>query len=195
MDNEGKEKLGKLITFPGGQKVDPAEAGAGFVIQQTGQVPTPDIIDPSVVDAEARRRVSYVQNQELVKAVRAKAGTSEVADLLLIEISEELAHLKFERRKASEEGKNTANYTIGRITSLKNMMELLLRRKESERSEVLDLKSARFQSLFKIWMEFFYESMEKSGVDAKTIDVVFQQMKADMVDWEKRMAESEAGAG
>ena len=34
----------------------------------------------------------------------------------------------------------------------------------------------------------FYESMEKSGVDTQTIDLVFQQMKADMVGWEKKMS-------
>ena len=38
-------------------------------------------------------------------------------------------------------------------------------------------------------MEFFNEAMEKSGIRPQDIDLVFQQMKADMVDWEKRMSD------
>jgi hypothetical protein len=186
-DNEGKEKRGKVLTFPGGQKVDPSDAGAAYIVQQSGDVATPDIADPVLVDAEVRKRVDYVRDQDLVKATKNGASTSALSDLLVVEIAEELAHLKFERRKAAEEGKSTANYTIARIQSLRGMMELLIKRKESERAEQLDLKSPRFNALFRLWMEFFAEAMEKSGIESKTADIVFQQMKADMVDWEKRM--------
>ena len=37
-------------------------------------------------------------------------------------------------------------------------------------------------------MEFFHDSMEKSGISPEVIDVIFQQMKADMIDWERKMS-------
>jgi hypothetical protein len=43
------------------------------------------------------------------------------------------------------------------------------------------------RKLFEIWMSMFYESMEKSGVNREIIDVVFQQIKADMLTIEQRM--------
>jgi hypothetical protein len=186
-DSQDKDKNGKLITFPGGKKLDPSDLGADYIISQTGDVPTPDVVDPVSVDKDVRERIEYVKNQELVKAIGRKASTSELIDVLLREISEEISHLKFERRKATRDGKNTSNYTIGRINSLKNMADLLLKRKESMLAEQLDLKSPRMQAVFKVWMEFFYYSMEKAGIENKIIDLVFHQMKANMADWEKKM--------
>lgn len=192
-DENGEEGKGKkspnLIVLPGGKKVDPSDVGAGYVVKQTGDVPTPDIVDPVQADEELRRRERFVQGEKLVKAAHGGATTGEMMDLLVKEITEELAHLKFERRKASEEGKNTANYSVGRMNSLKSLAELLLKCREADRAEALDLKSPRFQAVFKIWMEFFNEAMEKSGIRPQDIDLVFQQMKADMVDWEKRMSD------
>ncbi len=191
-DESRRKKPGKLILLPGGKSVDVGEIGAGYVVSQSGTNPTGDIIDPVSIDHELQKRKRYVEQQELVQSVARRASTGEIIDEVLGEIVEELAHLKFERRKAAEEGKNTANYTISRVTALKQLVELLLKRKEASLAERLDLKSPRFQSIFKVWMDFFYESMEKSGVDSTVIDMVFRQMKADMIDWEKKMMDMTA---
>jgi hypothetical protein len=187
-DEDGKDPSeGKLLVFPGGKKVDPDEVGAGYIVGQTGDIPTPDIIDPKVVDEEVRNRVDYVKGQELVQIVQKGANTAATVDVLLLEIAEEISHLKWERRKAAREGKNTSNYTVQRINGLRSLTEVLLKRKEAALAERLDLKSPRFQAVFKVWMEFFYSSMEKAGVDQATMDTVFEQMRADMIDWEVKM--------
>ncbi len=178
---------GKLIVLPGGKDLDPKEIGADYVLGPTGHIPTPDIVDPVAGDRELRERTKYVKGQELVSLASRNAPTSEMVDSVLLEIAEELSHLKFERRKASRDGKNTAQYTVNRIAGLKALTELLLKRKEAALAERLDLKSPRFQAIFKVWMDFFYEAMSKAGVESNVIDLVFQQMKADMMDWEKKM--------
>jgi len=63
----------------------------------------------------------------------------------------------------------------------------MLKCREADKAETFDLKSPKFQSVFKLWMEFFNEAMVKVGIREPDIDLVFKQMKADMVDWEKRM--------
>ncbi len=193
-DDEKKKpapKRGNLIVLPGGRTVSPSEdLGIDYVASQTAgssDVPGVGIIDPVAIDAEVRERDRFVQDQKLVDVVRRKGQTSEIIETALLEIAEELAHIKYERRKAAKDGKNTANYSMGRISGLHNLANLLLKRQEAARGERLDLKSPRLQAIFKIWMEFFYESMEKSGVESQIIDLVFQQMKADMIGWEKRM--------
>lgn len=185
-DSDNK-KEGKIITFPSGDRVNTSDVGTDFVVKQTGNIPTPEIIDPVSVAEELKERVKYVKKQELVKVIREDASTAAVIDAVLLEIAEELSHLKFERRKATQDGKNTANYTVSRINSLRSMAELLLKRKEAALAERLDLKSPRIQKIFEVWMEFFHESMVKSQIPDHVIDLVFQQMKADMKDWEKRM--------
>jgi hypothetical protein len=108
-------------------------------------------------------------------------------NVLLLEIAEEISHLKWERRKASKNGQNTAAYTIGRINGLRSLAETIIRKKESEISNNFDLKSPKMQKLFEIWMSMFYESMDKSGVSREIMDVVFQQIKADLLTIEQRM--------
>lgn len=181
------EKLGKLIKLPTGKAVDPKDLGAGYVIGQTGSVPTAEVLDPVQVSQDLRDRQKYVEGQELVQVLARSGTTSEVVDAALAEIAEELAHLKWDRRTAAKEGKSTAGLTASRINGLRSLVELLLKRREAALAERLDLKSPRFQAVFAVWMEFFYNSMEKTGIESHIIDLVFQQMKADMVGWEKKM--------
>jgi hypothetical protein len=183
------EKNGNIIVFPGGKTLDPKEVGVEFIVGSSGQVPTAELLDPADIKKDLRDRVAYVKDQPLVKAMT--EGSSKAMDVLLTEIAEEVSHLKWERRKATKEGKNTAQYTVARINGLKSLAETLIRRKEADIAETLDLKSPRLQKIFKIWMQFFYEAMEKSGVSPEVINVVFQQMKADMIGWERRMEANE----
>ena len=193
-DRDGPPDEGKLIQFPGGQKVDPDEVGADYIVAQTGDVPTPEIMDPVEVDKDLRDRVSFVRNQDLVLAAVRGASTADTIDILLLEIAEEISHLKWERRRAAKEGKSVLNYTVNRINGLRSLADLLLKRKDAALAERLDLKSPRFQAVFKVWMEFFYESMDKAGVDEATKDTVFEQMRADMVAWEVKMEAAAANA-
>jgi len=186
---EGKGN-GKLLTFPGGKKVDAGEVGASYVVGQGGNLPVAELIDPQSVDRELRKREQFVQSQALVKAIDGKAPAADVIEAVLSEIAEELSHLKYERRKASEEGKNTANYTISRIASLRQLADVLQKRQENTRAERLDLKSPKFKQILHLWMEFVYESMQKSDLPDATIDLVFKQMEADMTDWEKKLLET-----
>ena len=189
-DDEKKQdpkKPGKLIVLAGGKKVDPKEVGAGYVVGQTGNVPTSDIASPIEVDKELRERQTYVKNQEIVQTIGRHGTTNEIIDLIMLEIAEELSHLKFERRRAAKEGKPTMGHTINRAQGLRSLAEILLKRREASRADRLDSKSPFFQAVFKVWINFFIESMEKSGIESHIIDLVMQQMKSDMVDWEKKM--------
>jgi hypothetical protein len=186
-NEDDKSKDGKILTFPSGEKVNVDGVGAGYIVTQTGNVPTPEIVDQVALEEDLKKRIKYVSKQEIVETIKRGASTAETIDVLLLEIAEEISHIKFERRRVAKEGKSTLNYTISRVNGLRNLAELLLKRKEAALAERLDLKSERFQRIFQIWMEFFYESMEKCGIEDRIIDLVFQQMKADMKDWEKKM--------
>ena len=178
-----------LIVIPGGKKISSSDIGAEYVIKSTKDVPLNDIVDPVDISEETNRRDKFVREDILARAAIDRVPTGEIISLLIREITEELAHLKFERRKAAEEGKNTANYSVGRMNSLRSLADLMLKCREADKAEVFDLKSVKFQSVFKLWMEFFNEAMVKVGIREPDIDLVFQQMKADMVDWEKRMTD------
>ncbi len=182
-----EKKNGVLLTFPSGKTIGSEDIGVSYLVGQSGHVPTSEIVDPREIERDVRDREAFIQKQELLQAVGQKAPVSEVVDLVLKEIAEELSHLKFERKKATQEGKNTANYTISRVAALRQLADVLLKRQENARAERLDLKSPEFKKVLKLWMEFIYESMVKVSVNENTIDIVFKQMEADMSDWERKL--------
>jgi hypothetical protein len=182
-----------IVPVSGDSFINPTEIGANFIVgvspDQNDSLSESELVDQDELRQALRDRINYVKNQPLVVAL-SEGDQVKAMDTLLHEIGEEISHLKWERRKAAKEGKNTAQFTVARITSLKSLAETLIRRKEAAMAENLDLKSPRLQKIFRVWMKFFYEAMEKSEVPSEVINVVFQQMKADMAGWESRMSDS-----
>jgi hypothetical protein len=187
MGNVSNRNNGKILRLPGGSEVNSSDIGAEYVVGQGGDMPLSEIVDPTDASKDYREREIFVQDEQIVQAVINKSSTSDLIDIVLLEISEELSHLKWERKQSALNGKSTINHTIARIASLKQLSEILIKRKEINLNDDFNLKSPKFQKVFEIWMNFFYDSMVKVGVDEKIIDLVFNQMKADMVDWELQM--------
>jgi hypothetical protein len=149
-DDGGNGKNSHLIVFPGGKTLDPKDVGADFV-GGSGQIPMGELLDPDDVKRDLRERMAYVKDQPLVKAMG--EGSAQAMDVLLVEIAEEISHLKWERRKAAKDGKNTAQFTVARINGLRSLAEALIRRKEAAIAEHLDLKSPRLQKIFSFSMK------------------------------------------
>ncbi len=189
-DDKNEQKPGRLIPFPNGERVSTDEIGTDFVVDVSGNIPTPEIIDTNALSKEFRERENYVNDQELYRAITKKIPVNEIVDVVLNEIAEEISHLKFERRKAAKDGKNTIVFTTSRIASLRQLADVLMKRMENARAEKLDLKSPRFKSVMRLWMEFLYESMQKCEISDEVIDLVFKQMEADMKDWELKLQDT-----
>lgn len=185
MDDENKDDKidgGLVLTFPDGKTISANELGISeYAAGQSGQVTIPDVID---VTEEEKKREKFIREQPLIKSIERGDDTRDIITAILKEIAEELAHLKYERKKASENGKNTANYNTARASGLQQLANTLFRKLENTRAEQLDLKSPRFQRVLKLWLNFVYESMQKSGLGEQEIDLVLNTMKADLVDWE-----------
>ena len=193
-DRDKKKSKNKLLVLPGGKKVNTSDIGmSGSIVGPSGNVPTTDIIDPSDTERELREREAYVKRQELVQAATKRGATGEMIELAIQEITEELAHLKFERRKATQEGKPTVQHTIARISMLRNLADVLLKRQENNRQERMDFRSPEFKKVIHEWFEFVHDSMRKAGIGENHIDLAFRQLEADMAGWEKRITENVGG--
>lgn len=186
-DDKDEAKKGRLLVFPGGKSASTGELGADYVVGQGGNVGMTELVDPAAVQKDLREREQAVASNALMRAVQNRASPADLIEEVLKEIAEELAHLKHERSKAAKEGKNTANYNMSRIAALRQIADVLMKRQENTRAEQLDLRSPRFKAVLASWMEFVYESAEKAKIPPAMIELMFGQMKADMVDWEKKI--------
>lgn len=172
-----------------GEVVSPEDIGADYVLAHGGAVPAGEVIDASTIAADVRERNGFVAKQELVTLTSSKASPSDIVDSVLKEIAEELAHIKYERQKAAREGKSTLAYTTSRINSLKTLADVLGKKIEANAGKQIDLRHPQFKEIIRLWMEFVYESMQKAHVSDDMIDIVFKQIQADMIDWERRVLE------
>lgn len=192
--DKGDDKSpGTVLSFPDGQQLNANDVGAFSVVGQGGLVPIAEIVDTGSLEKDLRERDQFVRDQPLARAIDSGAAISDIIDEVMKEIAEELSHLKYERRKAAKEGKNTANYTISRIASLRQLADVLQKRQENARQEKFDLQSPHFKRILHLWLEFLYESMIQAGLNEGTIDSVLKVMDSNMTDWEKRVAEEAVG--
>lgn len=175
-----------IIKFPGSSSED------HIVEELESVVALPSVVDPKANHDDLRNRIDYVKNQDLVTALHRGASVGDLEDLVMKEIAEEIAHQKYERRIAARNGKVTTNHSVARIASLRSLVDILNRKRALDKSDKLDLSSPRFQVILKIWMDFVYESMVKCNIPEETIDLVFGQMKADMIEWEKLVINADA---
>lgn len=180
---------GNVVQFPGTKPADSDEVGADFVVAETGLIPTGELLDPVEIEKDVRARDAFVASQDLVRAIDQKAPTTDLVDVVLKEVAEELAHLKYERKKNAREGKSTAQHNVSRIAALRQIADILQRRQENARQERLDRSSPQFKQIIHLWMELAYESMVTAGLNEGQIDTVFKTMQSNMKDWEKRLDE------
>jgi hypothetical protein len=191
-DKDKKDpKKGKLIVLPNGRKVHTGDIGMqGSIVGPSGNVPTAEVVDPTEAERDLREREAYVKRQELVQSATKRGPTGEMIELAIQEIAEELAHLKYERRKTAKEGKPTVQHTIARIAALRNLADVLLKRQENTRAERMDFRSPEFKKVVHEWLAFMDNAMQKAGLGENEIDLVFKQIQADMADWEKSVLEN-----
>lgn len=193
-DDDLDEPLeGKLITFHTQAHLDMSEIGINFANpnpKNEGEA-VPQIIDLKKTEKEFKEREEFVRTQKIVQSANEKINPLELSDLLIFEITEELSHLKWERQRLAKTGKYATNQSVSRISALKQLSEILAKRLETARNDRLDLRSPKFQQILNLWMNFLYESMKKVNLSDQDIDLVFGQMKADMIGWEQKILNPE----
>lgn len=179
-DKDKDKDNGKLISFPGGKRSD-------LHIDDKKDVDALEIVSNNYKSEDFIKREEFVNKQELVTVSNGASDTASLINVIVKEISEEISHVKYERDKSARDGNNTSDLSVKRTAMLRSLAETILKRKELIISEKFDLKSPRFQAIFNLWMQFVWDAMVKSGISDKDIDVVFQQMKTDMTEWEKKI--------
>jgi len=134
------------------------------------------------------KRSKFIAADAILDALKNRdKSDAELIDIILAEIGEELANLKYERQLASERGRSTADINISRVEALRKLIDMIIKKKTLLVKDPIDIKSPRFQKILQIWVDYFYSAMKKSGIPDEMIDIVFRNMRNNMIDWEKEM--------
>ena len=162
-DKPGDRNLPSL-TISGKKVWDQTLGESDYIIASiTGdKTDVPEVFDKKSIDLDVSRRQAFHENSVLT-------GLIETSVL---------------------EGRSSSAMSIKRIESLRVLADLLIKKSESFKSSSIDFRNPKFKAVIRLWMELVYDALQKVGVDEAVIDMVFKQLEADIVDWERKVIET-----
>lgn len=132
------------------------------------------------VAAEVERRKTKALEQDPILR-QVKEGTLDSADILQEVIrgfAEEAALLKFDRSEAARKGEETAPLSSRRLTALRSLADVWLKRMDQMGSKSIDLDSPAFFAVFKVILNAMREAMAASAIPAVQMDTVFSKLSS-----------------
>jgi hypothetical protein len=187
IDEKGQEKwrdVGSLlpsdeIVLDGGKpRVMKTEPGR----KRKTPAPKPPPPTNDTVAALQAAKDYFLENDPLMQRVDIGIDDDAVLHLIMRGFAEEAASLAFERGEAERTGKETSQLSIRRISALRNLGDVFLKRKEQLSGKIIDMDSPAFANLFKFMTETFRESMINGGIGADQVEVIFQSLARRMSD-------------
>lgn len=144
-------KVGRPRKFP--MIVPPAGVPLG-----QGQLIAP----ASIAATDHKRRA--VTNDKVFRQIVAEPYDDGLIPLLMRELAEEAAALKFERVRADVTGKDVIALSMRRVDTLQRLIDTWFKRRDQMATKAIDMKGPVFRRLFGYLVGTFRECMEDAGV-------------------------------
>lgn len=115
---------------------------------------------------------------------------------IMKELAEEAAALKFERKRADQQGRDAIALSVRRVDTLQRISDTWFKRREQLASKSVDLRSQAFRRLWLYILETFMEAMESAGVPEATAGNVQMTLgrKIQEGDWIENAKEAMRGS-
>lgn len=157
-----------------------AKEGSGkpFIMRGT---PGPKKLEDKADQATIRSREDKIDKDPLVVIAQGSPESPEVINQVVRGLAREVAALELERHRLEGAGRGTIQAHGKKITALKALGEMCMRRQDQVASEMIDLDGPMFRELFKLIMETFQEAMMDARLRSEHIEAVFAKV-ADKVD-------------
>jgi len=146
---------------------------------------------PSIEDLQYHQRVSlekdqFVEDNDLVNLIRQRSDTKELFQTIKVQVAKEAAALSFDMKEDSKRGRNTSAGSIQRINALLKLATLEAEIKKMG-ADTLDLKSEKFQKVFKMLIEKMQE-VARETMPPEVMDLFFTRLQTAMEGWEEQAA-------
>lgn len=137
----------------------------------------------------AAEKIKFVENDPIVKSV--KAGESSVVTLRKVKlaIAKEAAGIVFDRIEHEKRGRSTESAALAakRIDSLKRVSDVELKLRELE-SAKFDMSSPKFQAVFAFWVAKL-KGVAMEVLPPESLDLFFNRFATAMEKWEQEVAD------
>jgi hypothetical protein len=145
---------------------------------------------PEVVEEVRQQKRDYIADDNLLKIVRRGSNSFELLDKLIEEIAEETASMKFDRSHNEGKTADTVKISKQRSLILKSIADLIVIKRELAQNEVLNLKGAKMQAVFKFLIGLVRDSLAQvEGVTDEQKELFFMRLQKNLVNFEERATE------
>jgi hypothetical protein len=136
----------------------------------------------------SEQRDKFIASSSIVDAVKKHVDSADMLRLIKEQLASEAAALEWQRNENAKYGKDTAQVSSRRIEALKKMADLEVDIKKMG-ADTVNLKSEKFQRVFKYLIGSFREVCLDIGMPPEQLDLLFNRLASSMEGWEDKAAE------
>ena len=135
-----------------------------------------------IVAEVVRAKEDHMFADSLVSATKTNPEGDVVFNHLMVELSNEISALEFERKEAERLGRDSSEISAKRVRAIKTMTDTWMRKKEKNESGSIDMDGEPFRKLFAFILETVRASMVDSGMRAEHMETIFAKLSKRLAD-------------
>lgn len=150
------------------------------------RMPTTSDLEYHAVMTEERAK--FVDNDPVLKAIRAKSDPMSVLAYVKEQVAVEQAALHFQRMENEKIGKDTAQVSTRRIDALKKIADIELELKKLG-ADTIDVNSEKMQRIFQFFISTVRAVLEDT-LTPEQIDLIFNRLSTEFEGWQEKLGEA-----
>lgn len=146
---------------------------------------------PVQVDSEQTNQLvlpdkkSIISEDNLLKALMADDNTFELLDIVIAELAEEGASLKYERIKKEFEDEPTDRISLRRANILKMVNDALIQKRNLALNDFINLRSPQWQVVFGELMDRIRLTFDDLGYSSEQMELFFENLQNRLENFEE----------
>jgi hypothetical protein len=128
---------------------------------------------------------SIIKEDPLLKGLIGDEGTFELLDIVIAEMAEEGASLKYERIKKEFENQSTDRISLRRTNILKMISDALIQKRNLALADFVNLRSPQWQVVFSELMEKIKLTFKELGYSSEQMELFFEKLESNLEGFEE----------
>jgi len=126
-----------------------------------------------------------LKEDPLIKGILNDEGVFDLLDIVLAELAEESASLKYERIKKELENKDTDRLSLRRANILKMISDALVQKRNLALNDFINLRSPQWQLVFDLLMKKVRQTFVDLSYSSEQLELFFQKLQGNLEGFEE----------
>jgi len=131
-------------------------------------------------------RDSVVEKDDLVNAIVDGSGTFELLDMVIKELAEDCAQLKYERIKKVHDEKDIERIVLRHANILKMVSESLIQKRNLVLNDIINLKSPQWQMVHGEFLKRIKQTLIDLRYSSEQIELFFDKLTKNLEGFEEQ---------